>query len=111
MVLGQINMSRFIRHLGREVGIGAGMGALLGAAALVIATAWQGIPALGYAVGLSLFLTIILATALGFLIPYLLIRIGLDQAAGADPIITTIKDLSGLAIYFVLAGLFLSHLM
>ncbi len=111
MVLGHIDMSRFIKHLGREVGIGAGMGALLGLAALVIATAWQGIPELGYAVGLSLFLTITVATALGFLIPYLLIRLGLDQAAGADPIITTIKDLSGLTIYFVVAGFFLSHLL
>ncbi len=111
MVLGHINMSRFIKHLGREVGIGASMGAVLGLAALFIATVWQGIPELGYAVGLSLFLTVTIATALGFLTPYALIRIGLDQAAGSDPIITTIKDMSGLAIYFFSAGFFLSHLL
>ena len=107
-VLGQINMKRFMHHFYREVGIGASMGAALGIAATLIAIAWQGIPELGYTVGLSLFCTITLATALGFLTPYVLIRLGLDQAAGSDPIITTIKDISGLAIYFFTANLFLS---
>ncbi|WP_291321524.1 magnesium transporter, partial [Desulfonatronospira sp.] len=107
-VLGHINMSRFIRHFRREVSIGAGMGVFLGVAAMLIAIVWQGIPELGYAVGLSLFLTVTLATALGFLTPYVLIRMGLDQAAGSDPIITTVKDISGLAIYFTTASIFLS---
>jgi magnesium transporter len=111
VVLGQINMSRFIQHFAREVGIGASMGAVLGAAAAVIASMWQGMPELGYAVGLSLLLTITIATALGFLVPYILMRIGLDQAAGSDPIITTIKDMSGLAIYFGLVSVFLAHLL
>ena len=107
-VLGQINMKRFMHHFFREVGIGASMGVVLGIAAMIVATAWQGIPELGYTVGLSLFFTITLATALGFLTPYVLIRMGLDQAAGSDPIITTIKDISGLAIYFFSASVFLS---
>ncbi len=109
-VLGQINMKRFTRHFFREVGIGACMGLFLGLAALFVAFLWKGIPEIGYTVGLALFFTITLATALGFLIPYILIRMGLDQAAGSDPIITTIKDISGLAIYFFLAHLFMGHL-
>lgn len=111
MVLGHINMNRFIRHFFREVGIGASMGAVLGIAAALIASSWQGLPELGYAVGLALFCTITIATSLGFLVPYTLFRLGLDQAAGSDPIITTIKDMTGLAIYFGLVNVFLAHLL
>lgn len=110
-VLGQINMHRFFRHFFREVGIGASMGLLLGIAAFLVALAWQGVPELGLTVGLALFCTVTLATALGFLTPFVLIKLGMDQAAGSDPIITTIKDISGLAIYFFLAHMFLGHLL
>jgi len=40
-----------------------------------------------------------------------IIFIGLDQAAGADPFITTIKDISALAIYFGLVNVFLAHML
>jgi magnesium transporter len=33
-------------------------------------------------------------------------KLGLDQAAGADPIIMTIIDVTGISIYFILATLF-----
>ncbi len=58
-------------------------------------------------VGGSLAATTTLATTLGFLIPLGLEQIGLDPAASADPIITTIKDITGLLIYFALAHLLL----
>ncbi len=110
-VLGQINVNRFLRHFAREVGIGASIGALLGITAGLIALIWQGLPELSYTVGLALFCTITLASALGFLTPYVLIRLGLDQAAGSDPIITTVKDITALFIYFGLANFFLSALL
>jgi len=52
------------------------------------------VPGLGLAVGLSLALTITIACAIGYLIPYSLIRMGFDQAAGSDSFGTTIKDMS-----------------
>ncbi len=111
LVLGQISIRRFFRHLGREVFYGLGMGLLLGALGGLGAYFWQGNLALGLVVGISLALTITVAAGLGFLIPYLLVRLGLDQAAGADPIITTIKDITGLMIYFTMVSLFLSPIM
>lgn len=111
LVLGQINIRRFLRHWLREIGIGLGMGALLGVLAGLVAALWQGIPNLGLAVGTALFLTVTLATTLGFLIPYILFKLGFDQAAGSDPIITTIKDITGLFIYFFLVGQFLGYML
>ncbi len=107
-VLGHINPQRFFYHVLREVGIGLGMGIVLGAAAGLIASIWQPeVPNIGLVVGFALTITITLATTLGFLVPFVLVKMGMDQTAGAVPIITTIKDVTGLLIYFLLAYAFL----
>jgi len=111
LVLGQIDTSRFFKHLAREVIVGASMGLLLGGIVFAITSFWQGIAQLGLVVSLALFLTLTLATALGFIVPYVLYKFGMDQAAGSVPFITTIKDISGLLIYFILANQFLGFLM
>jgi magnesium transporter len=111
LVLGQIDMKRFFKAWRKETLNGFGMAIVLGALGGLIAGVWQGIPELGYAVGISLTLVITLGVALGFVIPYLLIKMGFDQAAGADPIITTIKDMAGLVIYFYMVQLLLPDLV
>ncbi len=110
-VLGHINVKKFASHWLRELTIGLSIGALMGIAAGIIASLWQQEPNFGYAVGISLTLTITLATALGYLVPFILVRMGFDQAAGSDPFITTIKDISGLFIYFFFVNIFLGHLL
>lgn len=110
LALGHINLRRFGAHLLREMAVGVSIGAALGVVTRVIAAVWQGVPELGLMMGLSLTLTITLATSLGFVIPYALMRLGIDPAIGADPIITTIKDITGLLIYFALAFLVLGPL-
>jgi len=107
VVLGHIDVGRFLGHLLKEVGIGFSMGALIGAAAGAIAAVWQGMPMLGLAVGLALVVTMTLAALLGFVVPYVLIKFNVDQAAGSAPIITSIKDVAGLIIYFVCVTVFL----
>jgi len=110
-VLGHISMRRFRPHLLREMGVGLSIGCVMGVAAGIIAALWQGDLSFGWAVGISLGLTMTLATSMGFLVPFVLVRLGFDQAAGSDPFITTIKDVSGLFIYFTMVSLFLSHLL
>lgn len=100
LVLGQINLAQFVKAWLRECRNGFGMASVLGLVGGLTAHVWQGVPGLGLAVGVSLTLTVTIACGIGFLIPYALIRLGFDQAAGSDPFITTIKDMSGLAIYF-----------
>ncbi|WP_243441116.1 magnesium transporter [Dethiobacter alkaliphilus] len=105
-VLGHINMKAFSKHLAKEVGVGLSIGVMLGILAAIAATVWQGSPELGIAVGLALAATCTLASGLGFFIPWILVRLGMDQVAGSDPIITTIKDITGLLIYFFLINQF-----
>ncbi|KMQ52259.1 Mg/Co/Ni transporter MgtE / CBS domain [Chitinispirillum alkaliphilum] len=111
MVLGQIDLKRFFKQWLRETVHGFGMGCILGALGGFIAAIWQGMPELGWAVGISLALTITIGVSLGFMVPFVLIKMGFDQAAGADPIITTIKDMSGLVIYFTSVALLMPHII
>jgi len=111
VVLGHINLSKFFKHLIREIGIGLCIGFIAGAIAGAIAVVWQGDVMLGFAVGLSLALTVTLAATLGFLVPFALMKLNADQAAGAAPIITTIKDISGILIYFTIVSILLSNLI
>ncbi|TVR77372.1 MAG: magnesium transporter, partial [Sphaerobacteraceae bacterium] len=106
--LGHIDVGRFFRHIIREVRIGATLGLILGTLGGILAFFWQGapndIPELGIAVGVSLFIAATLASLLGFLLPWLLVKAGLDHAPGANPLITTIKDFTSLLVYFSLVA-------
>jgi len=107
LALGHIDAGNVRSKVFREMRVGLAMGAVIGTLAGVIATVWQGIPndipQLGLAVGLSLFFSVNVAALLGFTLPWLLVKLGFDHAPGADPFITTIKDFSGLFVYFLLA--------
>ncbi len=111
LILGHINMDQFLQQLWRETRVGMSIGILLGIGGGFFAWLWQDMIELGFVVTISLFTTVTLATIVGFVVPFTLTKMGLDQAAGADPIITTIKDLSGLFIYFTVASMLLGHLM
>jgi len=111
MSLGHIDLSTFTRHFFKEVWIGLSLGLIVGIISGTAASLWQGIPMLGVAVGISLVFAMTLAAALGFLVPFVLIKLNIDQAAGSAPIITSIKDIAGLFIYFVSVNVLLGHLL
>ena len=109
--LGHIDLNTFVKHFLKETGIGLSLGVVVGIVSGIVASVWQGIPLLGVAVGISLVFAMTLAAALGFLIPFILLKLNIDQAAGSAPIITSIKDIAGLFIYFVSVNVFLGYLL
>ena len=111
LVLGHIQMKKFVKHLLKEILVGLSMGVVLGIPTGFVAAWWQNEPMLGLAVGLTLVATMSVASSLGFLVPYMLIRFNLDQAAGSAPIITSIKDILGLIIYFAFVSMFFGNMM
>ncbi|WP_270233355.1 magnesium transporter [Lactococcus garvieae] len=111
LVLGHIEIENFLEHFFKELRVGLTIGALMGIMAGLMASLWLGFPMLGLAVGLALFATMTVTSLLGFLVPFILIKLNIDQAAGSAPIITTIKDLVALLIYFTCISLFLGHLI
>ena len=109
LALGHVNLDRFWRkHMVRESLVGVCMAAVIAVIAGTVAYFWQGapngMPMLGVVVGGALFFSVLTAAVLGFLLPYVMLKIGVDHAPGADPFVTTIKDFTGLAVYFLLAG-------
>jgi len=111
LILGHIQEKAIWNHIAKEVLVGMTLGIISGFAVGFAAYLWQGMPELGWALGLALAITMTLAAFLGFVIPYILIKFKLDQATGTGPLITSIKDITGLTIYFLLASYFLGHLM
>jgi magnesium transporter len=106
--LGHIQMHGFWRkHVLREASVGLIMAMVIGLVAGTVAYFWQGvpngIPQLGVVVGVALFTAVLTASVLGFILPWIMLKIGIDHAPGADPFITTIKDFTGLLVYFSMA--------
>ncbi len=108
LALGHIDLGQFFcKHVGRELLVGSTMGVVLATPGGLIAYFWQGtpndMPLLGVVVGVALMFSVTTACLLGFLLPWLLLKLGVDHAPGADPFITTIKDFTGLGVYFLTA--------
>ena len=88
-----------------KVGVLLGMtcSVLVGAAAFVFGQN----PLLALAVGMSLFLTVQIASLTGVLIPVVAHRMHFDPAVASGPLVTTANDVLGILIYFSLTTFFL----
>lgn len=64
-----------------------------------------------FAISISLVFTIIIGSALGFLVPYILSKTKFDPLVASGPLITTIIDIVSLLIYFGIASLTLGGLI
>lgn len=110
LATGEIEKEDTWRYFLREVKIGFTMGGINGFAIAVAASLWQGMPLLGLVVGIAMFATISLAALIGTLIPIIFNHYGIDPAITSGPFVTSIKDVTGLLIYFSIATMFMKHL-
>jgi magnesium transporter len=106
-----INKKVITRLIMRELGVSLIIGLVCGILISLIAFIWQGSAILGVVVGLSLFLTLIIGTLAGTIIPLVLYRVNIDPAVASGPLITTLNDIFSLVTYFGIATMFISHLM
>ena len=59
---------------------------------------------LGLVIGLSIFCSMTIATAVGASVPIVLKKLGFDPAISTGPFVTTAIDIIGVALYFVIAS-------
>jgi len=100
---GEIEKSEMWGYFFREIRVALIMGVVCGAAVSLAAGMWQADPILGAVVGIAMFSTVTLAAIIGTLIPLILSRMGVDPAYASGPLVTSIKDATGLLIYFSIA--------
>ncbi|MEH7123255.1 magnesium transporter [Bacillus sp. JJ1532] len=111
LVSNDIDKKVVIHLIMREFGVSLIIGLICGVLISLIAFFWQGNAILGAVVGSSLFLTLIIGTLAGTIIPLILYRFKIDPAVASGPLITTLNDIFSLVTYFGIATMFINHLM
>lgn len=83
------------------------MGLVVGVVAYIRAILLQRDPIIAFVVGSTMMSIILLAIVTGLTLPFVSKKIGLDAAAIAGPITTSVVDIVGLIIYFKIAQIFI----
>ncbi len=106
---GRINMDDIFKVVFKEMKVGIILGILYGGFLGVLAYFGYAEPKLlGVVVGLSIFISMVMAATIGTLIPLVLKRFDIDAAVATGPFVTTSIDILGVLAYFTIAKYFLN---
>ena len=108
---GEFQKRGIMKTIMRESITGLITGVTCGLAIWLIIYLWQGTLFLGFLVGLSIMVTLFVATISGALVPMLMDRLNIDPAVASGPFITTINDIISITIYFGMATMFMQFLL
>lgn len=117
MALQEITLKDWWYVMKKEIISGIFLGSLLGIIGFIRIMTWQETGfydygthwvAVGLSVSFSLLLIVLWGTLSGSMIPFILKKLKLDPATSSAPFVATLVDVTGLIIYFSVAGLFLS---
>jgi magnesium transporter len=103
LALGEIRSRDAWRVVIRELWSGLLLGVILGSVAFGRALLWGSSYPLAAVVGLTIVAICTWANTIGSLIPLVAQKIGIDPAVVSAPLITTLVDATGLAIYLLIA--------
>lgn len=104
MALGEVQLSEWLPVLWKETRVAVVSGTALAIVNFLRMMLFSGTSAIISAVvSVTLMLAIVLAAAVGCLLPMGAKKLGLDPAVMASPMITTIVDAAALLIYFMIA--------
>jgi magnesium transporter len=103
IAVGEIRGRDIWRVVGRELASGFLLGLILGAVAFGLALLLGNSIDLGLVVALAILAICTWANTMGAVVPIAAVKVGLDPALVSAPLITTLVDASGLAIYLLIA--------
>ena len=104
LAVGDVDMSDVLRVFFRELGQGLTLGVCLGAIGFVRALTWGNGYPIATVVGLSLVMVVLVGTVVGSMLPLIFKRLGFDPAIASSPFVASLVDVTGLLIYFNIAG-------
>jgi len=103
LALREVRSRDLWRVIRRELLGGLLIGLILGGVAYGRALLWKSSPPLALTVGLAIVAICTWANAIGALVPLIAHRVRIDPAVVSAPLITTLVDATGLAIYLLIA--------
>ena len=110
IAMGRIDLGHIWTLLFKELRVAMIMGAVCGVLTGILGIIMHGNVALGIIVTVSMFLALSISSTIGAFLPVVLKRFNIDPAIASGPFVTTINDIVGLLIYFLIAAGFLAHL-
>ncbi len=115
LATGDIQMENIKGVVASEILVGCANGAIFavlcgGLIALIAAPVLNASPTLGYAVGGGIIMAVSSTAILGSLIPFGFLRLNIDPAISAGPVVTVINDILGLISYLAVAMFAYSYL-
>jgi magnesium transporter len=109
LALGEINSSDFLRIIWKEFRVSIIVGLVLAIVNFLRIIIFDGVSIdIGLVVCVSLFFTVIMAKMVGGLLPIAAVKLKLDPAIMASPLISTICDAVSLTIFFTMASVVLN---
>ena len=120
MALQEITLKDWWYVMRKEIVSGICLGGILGAIGFIRIMIWQKTGLFNYgeywvyvalSISFSLLFIVLWGTLSGSMIPFVLKRLKLDPATSSAPFVATLVDVTGLIIYFSIAGFFLSGQM
>lgn len=103
MAIGEVKFGDVMNVISRESFVGL----ILGGVMALVAFFWSQIfgtgLAIGFIVGLTVLVIVVLASCVGATLPIIARKLGLDPAVASAPMVTTVADASGLFVYFLIA--------
>lgn len=117
MALQEITLKDWWYVMRKEIISGLCLGAILGIIGFIRIAVWQKTGLYNYgdywlyiafSVSFSLVAIVLWGTLSGSMIPFILKKLKLDPATSSAPFVATLVDVTGLIIYFTVAGMFLS---
>ena len=103
---GELWVDDIFKRVGKEIAVAMVNGAVIAALlCTAVAVFDMGDPGLLVAtLGLTMLTISVMATTNGALIPFILTRFGIDPASAMGPFVTTLNDILGLTVYFLIAS-------
>lgn len=103
LVTDDVTMGQWASTFAKELVVGIMLGATLAVGSFALGI-FRGDFMVGVVVALSMATIVIVSNLIGMSLPFIFTRVGQDPAVASSPLITSIADAAGLAIYFFFAS-------
>ncbi len=99
---GDIEPGDWMRGIGKEMMVGIALAIAMGLCTSLLGF-WRGDWHLALVVALSMAGIVVWTNLMGTVLPFVLVRLRMDPAVASSPLITSVSDVTGLIIYFLIA--------